>query len=138
MNFVNIPLFNAMQEKLKYHGQRQAALAQNIANADVPKYKAMDIKSPDFGSMMSGSRASSAMMMTNPMHMQAGMNKKGGGGALRERENTYELNPIGNNVVLEEEVMNVGENQHEYQKMLSMYRKSIDMFKIALGKNGGA
>lgn len=136
MDFVNIPLFKAMDQKLKYHAARQSVLAQNVANVDTPAYRARDIKAPDFASMLQKNTSGKTMAMTSPMHMQPGMGK---GGALNkgmERENTYETNPIGNNVVIEEEVMRVAENQNEYQKVLSIYRKSLEMFKIALGKGG--
>ncbi len=138
MDFLNIPLFQAMQSKLKYHSERQAVLAQNIANADTPDYLARDIQAPDFASMLAGARSSGAMAMTNNLHMQPGMGKNGGSGTYQQRENTYELNPIGNNVVIEEEVMRVAENQSEYQKVLGIYRKSLEMFRIALGKQGAA
>lgn len=138
MNFTNIPLFNAMQEKLKYHSARQAELALNVSNIDTPNYRARDIKAPDFAAMLAKHSSAGAMLRTNAMHIQPGM---GGGSAVfksTERENTYELNPIGNNVTVEEEMMRVAENQSEYQKLLGIYRKSLDMFRIALGKpNGG-
>ncbi len=138
MDFVNIPLFNMMQQKMKYHAARQAELALNVSNIDTPDYRARDIKAPDFSAMMAGHSSAGAMARTNPMHMQPGMGKNGSINQSVERENTYELNPIGNNVTVEEEMMKVAENQSEYQKMLGIYRKSIDMFKIALGKGGGA
>ena len=137
MDFVNIPLFNMMQQKMKYHSGRQAELALNVSNVDTPNYRARDIKAPDFAAMMAGNRSAGAMVRTNSMHMQPGMGKNGALNASMERANTYEVNPIGNNVVIEEEVMRVAENQSEYQKVLGIYRKSLDMFKIALGKGGG-
>jgi flagellar basal-body rod protein FlgB len=137
MNFANIPLFNLMQEKMHYHSARQAELAQNVANVDTPGYLARDLKAPNFAAM--AARAANAMHLaeTNSRHMQPGDGKGRGAGASIQRENTYELNPIGNNVVIEEEMMRVAENQSEYQKVLGIYRKSLDMFKIALGKAGG-
>lgn len=138
MNLTNTPLFNMMQQKLKYHSARQAVLAQNVANVDTPNYRARDIKAPDFAAMLSKARSASEMATTNHGHMQPGMSRNGGINASIERENSYELNPIGNNVTIEEETMRVAENQSEYQKTLSIYRKSLDMFKIAIGKGNGA
>lgn len=136
MDFTNIPLMNAMSQKLKYNAQRQNVLAQNIANVDTPAYKAMDIAAPDFKAMLA--RASGGKMtVTNPMHIQPGMSK-GGNLRISERENTYETNPDGNNVVIEEETMKVAENQSDYQTVLSMYRKTIEMFRTALGRSGAA
>lgn len=136
MDFTAIPIFQVMQEKLKYHASRQALLAQNVANVDTPGYMAQDLKAPDFGAMLARQASASSLTVTNPRHIQPGM--AGGQGQQITRENSYELNPIGNNVTVEEEMMRVAENQSEYQKMLGIYKKSMDMFKIALGKSSGA
>lgn len=138
MDFVNIPLFKAMEQKLKYHSARQSELALNVSNVDTPGYRARDIKAPDFAAMMAGNHSASAMVMTSPMHIQPGMGKNGSFNKSEERENTYETNPIGNNVVIEEEMMKVAENQAEYQKILGIYKKSLEMFRIALGKGSSA
>lgn len=137
MIFGNVPLMDVMQQKLKYHAARQSVLAQNIANVDSPKYLTKDIKSPDFAAMLSRSNSSGSMAMTNARHMQPGMGLGGGIATATDRANSYELNPIGNNVVIEEETMRVAENQAEYQKILAIYRKSLEMFKIALGRPSG-
>ena len=137
MNFTNIPLFNLMQDKMQYHSAQQAVLAQNVANVDTPGYLARDLKAPNFAAMAARAANTMHLTETNPNHMQPGDGKSRGAGSSIQRENTYELNPIGNNVVIEEEMMRVAENQSEYQKVLGIYRKSIDMFKIALGKGGG-
>lgn len=137
MDFINIPLMSLMQQKLKYHAARQSVLAQNVANVDTPDYRARELKMPDFEAMMSTKASGSMMVTTNARHMQPGMGSGGGSSAASDRENSYELNPVGNNVVIEEEVMRVSENQAEYQKMLAIYRKSLEMFKIALGKPSG-
>jgi len=137
MDFGNIPLFEMMQQKLKYHASRQSVLAQNVANVDTPGYRAKDIKTPDFNAILSRHTSAKSMATTDRLHMQPGMGANGGFNKANDRENTYELNPIGNNVVIEEEVMRVAENQSEYQKVLGIYRKSLEMFKIALGRPSG-
>jgi flagellar basal-body rod protein FlgB len=40
MTLQNIPLIKAMGAKMMYLEKRQAVLAQNIANADTPNYRA--------------------------------------------------------------------------------------------------
>ncbi|MDX2073557.1 MAG: flagellar basal body protein [Alphaproteobacteria bacterium] len=137
MDFTGIPLFNMMQSKLKYHAANQSVLARNVANADTPGYRAQAMAAPDFASMMGKTGSASSMSVTSPMHMRPGMGKGGMSGNIRNRENTYELNPIGNNVVIEEEVMRVAENQAEYQKTLGIYKKSMELFRIAIGKSSG-
>lgn len=141
MDFLNIPLFSIMKSKLTYMSQRQSILAENIANADTPRYKAQDIAEPDFKKMLStvdgsGSAQRLQMRTTNASHIVSGM-----GPVTRfqtiDRPFTDELNPNENNVALEEEVAKVGLNQAEYQKVLNLYTKTIGMFKLAIGHQNG-
>lgn len=132
MDFSSLPLFNLMKAKLQYSSERQAILAQNIANADTPNYRAKDIKEPNFKRMLGEqSGQQMTMSMTHPGHVSP----TGGGTRYRveERASTYEQSPVGNNVVTQEEMMRVAQNQVEYQKVLQMYRKTVSMFKTALG-----
>lgn len=139
MDFMGIPLFGVMRTKLGYLSERQSVLAKNVANADTPGYRAQDIKEPNFKEIARGMQPGQSL----PMHLTNKMHMTGGAKSLsifeaEKRPTTYELNPNGNNVVIEEEMMRVAENQSEYQKTLSVYRKTVDLFKIALGKQGGA
>ncbi|MDX2112211.1 MAG: flagellar basal body rod protein FlgB [Alphaproteobacteria bacterium] len=138
MNYTDLPLFQIMRGKLGHLSQRQAVLAQNIANADTPGYKAKDVKEQDFAAIASRMHQAASMPMakTNAGHL-SGQPVSVGSNKFIKRESTYEQNPNGNNVVIEEEMMRVAENQAEYQKVLNLYRKSVDMFRTALGRQGG-
>jgi flagellar basal body rod protein FlgB len=41
-------------------------------------------------------------------------------------------------VSIEEEVQKMSFNQADYQQTTLMYRKTVDMFKTAIGRTGGA
>ena len=125
-----------MKSKLGYLSERQSILAQNIANADTPDYQAKDIKSPNFKKMLSHSTGQLGLVATNGKHF-AGKAVSSSSSQIINRDSTYERNPTGNNVVIEEEMSKVAENQAEYQKILNLYRKSVDMFKTAIGKTNG-
>ena len=136
MNFSDISLFGAMKSKLGYLYERQGVLAQNVANADTPNYMAKDVQKPDFTQYLSGTHGSLALATTNAKHISA-KNSSSSGSRIINRDSTYELNPNGNNVVIEEEMAKIAENQMEYQKTLNLYRKTVDMFKTAIGKTNG-
>lgn len=137
MNFATIPLFEAMNDKLGYISARQGVLAQNIANADTPNYQAKDIEAPDFKKSLANAGGGLPLAVTNSRHF-AGNTSSSANFQLVKRNSTYELNPSGNNVSIEEEMSKVAENQMEYQKLLNLYRKSVELFKTAIGKpNGG-
>ncbi len=141
MNFTGIPLFSAMKAKLGYISERQSVLAQNVANADTPNYRAKDIKEPDFKTLIarqqSGASLKMHMRVTDAKHLTGNKNA-GAMFTVENRPTTYELNPNGNNVVIEEEMMRIAGNQAEYQKVLGVYKKTVDMFKTAIGRPGGA
>ena len=139
MDFSKITLFNVMNSKLKYHSARQAQIAKNIANVDTPGYKATDVETPDFKKLVAGAGGGSArsLPMVTTSHGHIG----GGGNHISfkavKRADTYDLNPDGNNVSVEEEMMRASENQAEYTKVLNLYRKTSEMFKLALGRQSG-
>ena len=134
MDYSNLTLFSLVKAKLDYLSQRQAVLAENIANADTPGYKAKDVTKPDFGKLVDADQQL-RMAATNPMHITGGAPSTGAYQVI-DRSATQELNPNGNNVSVEEEMAKAGQNQMEYQKVLDLYGKAIAMFKTAVGSAG--
>ena len=144
MSFAEIPLVAVMKAKLDYLSSRQAALAQNVASADLPNYKAQDVQEPDFKKMAfggGGANGSSSggqlkMATTNAKHISS-MPVNAGGGNVITRASTFERNPNRNNVSIEEEMAKLSSNQGEYQKVLNLYSSTMSLFKTALDKTGG-
>lgn len=140
MNYNDVTLFNLMRSKLGYLSARQGVIAQNVANVDTPGYRARDIAEPDFKKIAMQATSAPAqklpMRTTNEKHMMVGGNSAAF--EAMDRKHTYELNPDGNNITVEEEMMKAAENQAEYTKVLNLYRKTVDMFKTAVGRPGGA
>jgi flagellar basal-body rod protein FlgB len=130
MNYGNLPLFELMKAKLNYTSARAGVLAQNIANADTPGYRARDIKEPNFANMLS-QQEWLEMARTSGKHM--GSRPAATGLVTINRESTYDLSPTDNNVSIEEEMQRVAMNQGEYNRALNLYRKTVTMFRTALG-----
>lgn len=139
MDFNTIPLFGLMKTKLDYASERQSVLAENVANADTPNYRAKDVTPPDFHAMVAHAGGAQAqklqMVTTNPKDISS--NGAQGNFKTEERKTTYELNPDGNNVSIDEEMMKVAQNQAEYTKTINLYHKMMSLFKVALGNSGG-
>lgn len=138
MNLSNSPVMQLAKAKMNYLGQRQAVLALNIANVDTGDYKARDIKTPDFATMVSGNgqQAHSKMLRTNPMHMLPAGDD--GGYKVVERADKDERNPDDNRINIDDEIQKVALTQSEYNKVISIYRKNISLYRIALGnQNAG-
>lgn len=129
MMFGDIPLVDMLKQRMAWHEARQSILAQNVANADTPFYRARDLRSPEFGPMAEGAAAGVRIAATNPMHFTAG---NGPRGPEPERAQTYEVTPQGNAVVLEEEVMRVAQNVSDFQMVSQLYSRGLGMLKTAV------
>lgn len=124
-------LFRALKERLKWVGERQALLTQNVANADTPEYRAKDLQPMSFQSMLRGAGRTTQVAKTDPGHLQG----TAGRGAYRvERTRLpYETAPDGNSVVLEEQLMELGKNSLAHRTSTQLYRKHLMMIKTAIG-----
>ena len=49
-----------------------------------------------------------------------------------DQKQTYETAPSGNAVILEEQLIKVAKTQDDYQTMANLYRKHMDMFRLAV------
>ena len=58
-------------------------------------------------------------------------------GLSRTQQARVESSPTGNSVVLEEEMMKVSETVADYELMSNLYRKSVGLLKLAIGKSRG-
>lgn len=136
MNLSDLPVMRLSKAKMSYLGQRQAVLALNIANVDTADYKAKDVKEPDFSAMLGNKQmAHQKMLRTDPKHMLPAGQK--GAYEMAELDPAEERNPNDNRVNIDEEIQKVAFTQAEYNKVISIYRKNIAMYRIALGSQGG-
>ena len=123
-------LLRLMTEKMAYLGQRQAVLAQNVANANTPGFKAKDLAPFSFNDALK--EASAGMRVTDPRHIvpasMAGVN------ATTKKAHSFETVPSGNSVELEQQMMQVSEMAVDYQAVTSVYHKIMGLFKTAIGK----
>ena len=122
-----------MKKQQTWLSQRQEVLAQNVANSDTPKYRASDLKKFNFKELI---RRDS---------MQLNMNASGTGHLPGKRarlvdfaktvdRRPFETAPNGNSVVLEEQMSKINETAISHRLTNDLYRKHINMLKIAIGK----
>lgn len=133
MDLSKFPVFRMMSDKMRWLSSRQNVLAQNVANADTPKYRPMDLKEVDFARAQVKDPFRVELARTNASHF--GRTGEKGDFRSAHDKDTYETLPTGNAVVLEEQLMNVAQNRHDYELITRLYRKHIQMFQIALGRN---
>jgi flagellar basal-body rod protein FlgB len=132
MDISNIPLLKMLATRMNYASERQAVLSQNLANIDTPNYTPRDLEPLTFKDMLAGASRRLNMSVSSPKHI-------GTPGAaytqydVVSQTNTFETKPIGNSVSLEEQSMLMAHNQGDFTLSNNVYKKMLDMFRLALG-----
>jgi flagellar basal-body rod protein FlgB len=121
----DIGLFRLAERRLNWVDQRQAVLAQNVANVNTPGYKAQDL-SP-FAATLAAQDAS--LTMTNPAHL-AGTTSAANG----HEEPGNGKAPNGNTVSMEEQLGKVADTSSTQELVTNLYHKYQDLFRDVLGK----
>lgn len=138
MDFGKLPLLTMFSKRLSWLGNRQTVLAQNIANADTPGYRAKDLKPQTFKEILggngSGGNGGVTLSATRPGHLGTGLQ---GRAERASAQDTDEISISGNSVDLEDQTMRVTQTGMDHQLTVNIYRKHIAMIKTALGRPGG-
>jgi flagellar basal-body rod protein FlgB len=132
MDLFQLKLFQRLSDRMGWLGVRQEVLAQNIANADTPHYVPRDMKALDFADHLS-QVAPVTQVRTDPMHLVGTATATTSVDDQRTKRQ-YETAPVGNSVVLEEQMVKLADAQSSYQLMTNLYRKHVDLLKMALGR----
>lgn len=105
--------------------RRAAVLAENIANADTPGWKARDLK--PFSAALDDAEVSP--MRTNPMHLA---------GTVEDDSATHTLDgesaPDGNTVRVDVELTKVADTETAQTLVNNLWKSYVGMFRTALGK----
>ena len=128
----DVPIFSMLRTRMQWHQERQRVLSENISNSDTPNFKPRDLEEPKFTPAGSATGASGALTLarTDPGHMTL----PGGNDSFGDRKTFYETRPAGNSVSMEDEMMKVAANQMDHQAAISLYSRSMGLFRTALGK----
>lgn len=138
MDLNKLTLFGLVKGRMGWLTKRQEVLAQNVANSDTPGYKPKDLKPFDFQELVRRQERQRMATAQNPQVANAGAGGLSGRATSpfksQNELSPYETAPDGNAVVLEQQMAKIGETQMQYQLTNELYRKHINMIKIAIGK----
>ena len=124
--FEKLGLTRMAQALASHAGARLGTVARNVANADTPGYRAMDL--PDFGEVFSNTGP--AMRTSRPGHI----------GFSDERPVTPEIHsggamaPNGNDVSLDLQMMKAVATRQDHEMALAVYRSTSDIIRTSLGR----
>ncbi|MCZ6839752.1 MAG: flagellar basal body rod protein FlgB [Alphaproteobacteria bacterium] len=134
MEFNNVPIMQMMTKRMSWLSRRTEIIAQNVANADTPGFKARDLKPVNFREMVdreAGSR-NAGPRLTNARHLTG--TRATLSFDTERAPDRFETSINGNDVSLEQQLTRLGQTQLSYQATTNLYRKHLDMFRIALGR----
>ncbi len=122
-------LFDAFKIQLDWAVERQQVLAQNVANADTPGYRPMDIKRPEFKDFLAKGSGPVKLAVTHPRHIAARP-----GATPRNRWEPHEAAaaPSGNAVDLEAQMLKVRDTSGTFNFILNLMRKHVQLMKLAV------
>ena len=125
--FEKLQLTSMAQAMAAQAGARMGMIAQNVANADTPGFKAMDMPSFAETYVESGGH----MRATRPGH------SSGADAAMTPlpRRDKAAGAPNGNTVSLETEMVKAAGARQDHEMALAIYRNTSDIIRASLGRN---
>jgi len=125
MNQIPTDVFALAEKRLEWTGQRQAVLAQNIANANTPAYAARDVKPfKDVLAAQAGPGAGTRATGAGVLASQSVVDRTSGDRSIN-----------GNAVVLDDQLEKVAETDNANQLAMNMYKKYQSMFRTVIGRS---
>lgn len=125
--FEKLELTRMAQSLAAQSGARMAVIAENIANADTPGYKAKDI--PAFAEVYEAEGLE--MRATRPGHLSA---PDAVATPIPDVARGHE-SPNGNSVSLEAEMVKSVEARQNHEMALAIYRATSDVIRASLGRS---
>ncbi len=126
--FEKLEITRMAQALAAHAGARQTAVAQNIAQADTPGYRAVDL--PDFASVYGADDAGPGMRATRAGHIGT----EDGTPEFVARTVRGAASPDGNTVSVETEMVKAVEVRQEHDMALAVYRSVSDILRVSLGR----
>ena len=123
--FQNLDVFKTAMAMARHAGLKQAVSSQNIANADTPGYRAKTV--PEFSSTLRGSMM--GQRATRAQHLNGSTERNVD---LMTRDT--EVDPNGNTVSLEEEMVFAVEAKRHHDRALAIYRSNLSILRSSLGR----
>jgi flagellar basal-body rod protein FlgB len=128
MKLNSMSFFQLASQRMQWLGAHQQVVAENIANADTPGFKARSV-SP-FAEMVDGARSGGGVKTTHAGHITGG--GQTGGVRVTSDETPWENSIDGNSVVLEQQTLMASEISENYQLAAQLYGKGHQLLTLAV------
>jgi flagellar basal-body rod protein FlgB len=127
----DLKFFAMAQRTLHWLASRQVTLAENIANANTPKYQPKDLAPLDFKNLLDTEQPPVRAAVTNPLHISPAVEQVRFQTETERRPEESKLD--GNAVLLEEQTKKLGDVKDMHGLATTLLQANAAMFKTALG-----
>ncbi len=127
MKLSSMSFFQLASQRMQWLGASQKVIAENIANADTPGFKARDVSS--FAELVDGARTG-GVTTTHAAHITGGGHS--GGVRVTSDDRAWENSIDGNSVVLEQQTLKANEIGENYQLAAQLYGKGHQLLTLAV------
>ena len=127
--FASLEIFEMAHAMAVHAGHRQALVAENVANADTPGFRARDL--PTFSDMYNTSNKPAGLKSSREGHLFGG-------------EDTFSARPIeadaaaasnGNTVTIEDQMLQAVDVKRQHDRALAIYRSALTVLQTSISRN---
>lgn len=130
--FEDLTLMAMARKKLDWLARRQEVLAENVANANTPKYQAKDLAPLSFKDVLKEDAQPVRATVTDVKHVSPPVEPVKFETQTERRPE--ESKPDGNTVLLEEQMQKIGDVKGNYELVSNLLQKNMLMLKTAISK----
>ena len=135
MDLDNLQVVDLIKKNMRYQTAKERVISENLANSTTPNYLAKDVALPDFKNALAAEQTPKLeMVTTNPKHLthdDAVKKSADGEFVVYTPKPTSPLTIDGNGVIVEDQLNQASKASGEYNRMITIYGKYMDMLKLA-------
>jgi flagellar basal-body rod protein FlgB len=124
---MSLSLMDGLNARMQWLQTRQSLVSSNIANANSPGFRPLDLQPFSFPNR----KSPLALTATSTEHFDIPDTEMAGSAS---RPLPFETKPSGNAVSLEDEMTKLADIQLDYQMATQLYTKSLGLIKTAIGR----
>jgi flagellar basal-body rod protein FlgB len=128
----SMSFFSLASQRMEWLGARQNVIAENVANADTPGFKAREVSS--FAEMLNSGATMQGMTVTSGKHIAGSAASMAGVRADTDPQ-AWSSSPDGNTVILEQQAIKATEVAESYRMAANLYRKGYELLTLSVTGN---
>ncbi len=128
-----IDVFRITGARMRHLSERQNVVAQNIANADTPHYRAREVKPFQFDSALLRTQGGVAPLRLAGSQAGHITGSRRGVDVTTDRASSYSEDPTGNTVDLEEQMVKQADVAKNYDLAAVVYKRNAALMRTAIG-----